>query len=53
MTFKPVSRHCLYCKDLIHIIEPVDQVKCHSCGEVMKVVQAKTVKLSKITSGGK
>jgi Zn finger protein HypA/HybF involved in hydrogenase expression len=50
MTPFPVSRHCLYCKELIHIVDPVEQVECPWCHHVMKVVEGRTIRLSKITS---
>lgn len=48
MTFTPVSRMCLYCRERIYITKPVDMVTCTRCGEVMKVVIARTVRLSRI-----
>ena len=54
MTFTPVSRMCLYCRERIYITKPVDRVTCSRCGEVMKVVIARTVRLSRIpASSGK
>ncbi|TGC07412.1 hypothetical protein [Methanolobus halotolerans] len=48
MTFTPVSRLCIYCKEKIYITEPVDRVTCTRCGEVIKVVIGRTVRLSRI-----
>ncbi|MBP2030334.1 hypothetical protein RE474_04325 [Methanolobus sediminis] len=48
MTFTPVSRLCINCKGRIFITEPVDEVTCPKCGEVMKVVMGKKIKLSRI-----
>jgi len=39
---------CLYCRERIYITKPVDRVTCSRCGEVMKVVIGKTVRLSRI-----
>ncbi|MDP2217471.1 MAG: hypothetical protein Q8J68_09310 [Methanolobus sp.] len=48
MTFTPVSRLCIYCKERVYITKPVDKVSCTRCGEVMKVVVGRTVRLSRI-----
>ncbi len=55
MTFTPVSRLCINCKERIFIIEPVDEATCPKCGEVMKVVMEKKLRLSRIpvSSGNK
>lgn len=55
MTFTPVSRLCINCKGRIFITEPVDEVTCSKCGEVMKVVIGKKLRLSRIpvSSGNK
>lgn len=49
MSFTPVSRMCLYCKERIFITEPVDEVTCPKCAEVMKVVMGRKLRLSRIT----
>ncbi len=55
MKFIQVSRLCINCKERIFITEPVDEATCPNCGEVMKVVMEKKLKLSKIqvSSGNK
>ncbi|TGC11577.1 hypothetical protein [Methanolobus halotolerans] len=46
--FTPVSCLCINCRERIIITEPVDRVTCHTCGEVMKVVIGKKLKLPRI-----
>ncbi|WP_319507178.1 hypothetical protein [uncultured Methanolobus sp.] len=48
MTFTPVSRLCINCKERLFITGSVDGDTCPICGEVMKVFMAKMLRLSKI-----
>ncbi|MDG6245091.1 MAG: hypothetical protein QCH31_12020 [Methanolobus sp.] len=47
-TFEPVSRLCINCRERIFITEPVEELTCPRCGEVMRVIMARTVSLSRI-----
>lgn len=50
-SFTPCSRHCLNCYELIHIIKPVNEIKCPFCGQLHRVIQTNSTKLSKLSQG--